>query len=259
MLAIFLFACLFLVDDLPSCVRLTLLTLTCREQEAIAVPTESSSNRKSCDTIPLFTDWLKSWKHCEARKFENGVPWTDEQFKLVQNPTAYTAFCKSDIFGSWEPTDQVYTGNQQKNLRANRITNEESQEKYAQLFKSLMSREQQEEFDSSATPQVTSFPATCVHEANTDRGKANCFDRMQSRGIETDRLFGDDPLSADNDLKYISYPANCADQSSFPSSYEALLTILADRIEMKPMDIQSKVSKLEKSLFSGNTLFDGIL
>lgn len=122
-----------------------------------------------------------------------------------------------------------------------------------------MSREQEEEFDSSATPRVTSFPATCMHVANTDSGTANCFDRMRSHEITTDRLFREDPLSVDNDLRYISYPAKCADQSSFPSSYEALLTILANRIEMKPMDIQSKVSKLEKAFFSGSTLCDGIL
>ena len=60
--------------------------------------------------------------------------------KLVQDPTAYSAFCRSDIFGSWEPADRVSTASQGKNLRANRITNEESQEKYAQLFKSLMTR-----------------------------------------------------------------------------------------------------------------------
>ena len=120
-----------------------------------------------------------------------------------------------------------------------------------------MSREQEEELESSATPKVTSFPATCAHV--TDSGTANCFDRTCSRGIKTERLFGEDPLSPDNDLKYISYSANCTDQNSFHGSYQTLLTILADRIEMKPMDIQSKVNKLENALFFGQALRDGVL
>lgn len=186
------------------------------------------------------------------------MPWTDEQFKLVRDPTAYSAFCKSNIFGSWEPTDQVYTGSQQKNLRANRITNEESQEKYAQLFKSLMTREREEEFNSSATPKVTSFPATCTHVADAGNGPEDCFERTRSRGIKTEKIFGD-AFRPGNDLKYIRYSANCADQNLFHSSYETLLNILADRIEMKPMDIQSKVIKLENALLFGQTLLYGIL
>ena len=186
------------------------------------------------------------------------MPWTDEQFKLVRDPTAYSAFCKSDIFGSWEPADRVHTGSQQKNLRVNRITNEESQKKYAQLFKSLMTREREEEFNNKASPKVTSFPATCPHVADTDIGPASCFDRTHSRGIQTEKIFGD-PLRKDNDLKYIKYSANCADQNSFHSSYETLLTILADRIEMQPMDIQAKVNKLENALFFGQSLLYGVL
>ena len=186
------------------------------------------------------------------------MPWTDEQFKLVRDPTAYSAFCKSDIFGSWEPADRVHTGSQQKNLRANRITNEESQEKYAQLFKSLMTREREEKFNNTATPKVTSFPVTCAHVTDTGNGPASCFDRTHSRGIQTEKIFGD-PFRKDNDLKYIKYSANCADHNSFHSSYETLLTILADRIEMKPMDLQTKVDKLENALLFGQSLLYGVL
>lgn len=231
---------------------------TRREQEELASPTESGPASGAHDTIPLFTDWLKSWKHCEAKRFENGVPWTDEQFKLVRDPTAYSAFCKSDIFGSWEPSDRVYTGSHQKNLRANRITNEESQEKYAQLFKSLMTREREADFNNTATPKITSFPATCVHVADADNKPAPCFDKTRTRGIKTEKIFGD-PFQKDNDLKYIKYPANCADQNSFHSSYKTLLTILADRIEMKPMDLQAKVNKLENALLFGQSLLYGVL
>lgn len=181
------------------------------------------------------------------------MPWTDEQFKLVQDPTAYSAFCRSDIFGSWEPADRVNTGNQHKNLRANRVTNEESQEKYAQLFKSLMTRERKEQFNHTATPKVTSFPATCAHVVDTHNGPAPCFDKIRSRGIQTEKIFGD-PFRKDNDLRYIKYSANCPDEGSFHSSYETLLTILADRIEMKPMDLQNKVHKLENALFFGKSL-----
>ena len=185
------------------------------------------------------------------------MPWTDEQFRLVRDPTAYSSFCKSNIFGSWEPADQVYSGSQHKNLRANRITNEESQEKYAQLFKSLMTGEREEEFNNAATPKVTSFPATCEHVADADNGPAPCFDRTRSRGIQTEKIFGD-PFVKDNDLKYIKYSANCAEQNSFHSSYETFLTILADRIEMKPMELQTKVDKLENALFFRQSL-NGVL
>ena len=181
------------------------------------------------------------------------MPWTDEQFKLVQDPTAYSAFCKSDVFGSWEPADRVNTGSQHKNLRANRITNEESQEKYAQLFKSLMTRGREEEFNNTATPKVTSFPATCEHVVDADNGPAPCFDRTRSRGIQTEKILGD-PFRKDNVLRYVMYSPNCANQSSFHSSYETLLTILADRIEMNPMDLQTKVDKLENALFLGQSL-----
>ena len=181
------------------------------------------------------------------------MPWTDEQFKLVQDPTAYSAFCRSDILGSWEPADRVYTGSQHKNLRANRITNEESQEKYAQLVKSLMTLERKEQFNHTATSKVTSFPATCAHVVDTRNGPAPCFDKTRSRGIQTEKIFGD-PFQKDNDLRYIKYSANCVDQNSFHSSYQTLLTILADRMEMKSMDLQSKVNKLENALFFGKSL-----
>ena len=121
-----------------------------------------------------------------------------------------------------------------------------------------MTREREEEFDSTATPKVTSFPATCSHAADADNGPVHCFDRTRSRGIKTEKIFGD-LFRPDNDLKYIRYSANCADQNSFHSSYETLLNILADRIEMKPMDIQCKVSKLENALFFGQTLLYGTL
>ena len=185
------------------------------------------------------------------------MPWTDGQFKLLQDPTAYSAFCRSDIFGSWEPADRVSTGSQGKNLRANRITNEESQEKYAQLFKSLMTRERKEQFDHTPTHKVTSFPATCAHVVDTHNGPAPCFDKTRSRGIQREKIFGD-PFRKDNDLRYTKYSANCVDENSFHSSYETLLTILADRIEMKPMDLQAKVNKLENALFFGKSLY-GVL
>ena len=66
-------------------------------------------------------------------------------------------------------------------------------------------------------------------------------------------MFGD-LFRKDNDLRYTKYSANCADENSFHSSNEALLTILADRIEMKPMDLQDKVNKLENTLFFGKSL-----
>ena len=192
---------------------------------------------------------------------ENGIPWTNEQFKLVRDPTAYTSFCRSDIFGSWEPSDQVYTGKQNKNLRVNRTTNEESQQKYAQLFKSLMSGEREQEFNGSATPQVTSFPGTCshvnrdtcLHEAG-DSEKVNCFASLRSRGINKHRLFENG-----NDSEYIYYSANDQKQNSFHSSYEMLLNILADRIEMKAVDVQVKVNKLENALFFNKPLRFGWL
>ena len=233
---------------------------TCRKQEAIAEPVLSSSENEYCETVPLFTDWLKSWKSCEARKMENGIPWTDEQFKLVRNPTAYASFCRSDIFGSWEPTDKVYTGTQQKNFRVNRTTNEESQDRYAQLFKSLMSREKEQEFSNLTTPQVTSFPCTCTH-GNGDTcsheaagSKEHCFARLRSRGVNQVTMLEDE-----HDSKYICYLLNKNNQTSFHSSYETLLNILADRIEMKPVDIQVKVSELENALFFSKPLRSGWL
>lgn len=220
---------------------------------------ESSLNEGTCHTIPLFTDWLKSWKHCEAKKFHNGIPWTDEQFKLVGDPTSYSAFCKSDISGSWEPADRVYTGSQQKNLRANRITNEESQSRYAQLFKSLMTRQRDEDFNSTDTPQVTSFPATCRHVDDSESGTGSCFDKMRSRGINVEFVHGSGSVEG-NDLKYICYSADHADQDTyFHSSYKELLGVLADRIEMRPADVQTKVRKLEKALFFKQNLINGVL
>lgn len=222
-----------------------------REQEAIAEPMESSCHSKSPNMIPLFTDWLKSWKCCEAKKLENGVPWSDEHLKLVRNPTSYTSFCKSDIFGSWGPSDKVYTGIQSKNYRADRTTNEESQQRYAQLFKSLMNKEQEKEFSGLDTPQVTSFPATCSHVAD---GEGGCFDNLCSRGMNTTRLF-----EYGKDIKYICYLANNQNHNPFHSSYESLLNILADRIEVKVKDIQVKVAKLERALFFKQSLRHGIL
>ena len=145
-----------------------------------------------------------------------------------------------------------------KNQRADRITNQESQKRYAQLFKSLMTREGLKEFESSATPQVTSFPATCSHVAeDTGDGSASCFDRTSSRAIDTEILLGD-PCLQDNNLTYISYSPSCPDQNSFHSSYAALLNILADRIEMKPMELQKVVNILENSLFSSRGLSNGV-
>ena len=212
---------------------------------------ESSRNRKSSDKIPLFTDWLKSRKCCEAKKLENDVPWSDEQLKLVHNPTTYTSFCKSDIFGSWEPCDKVYTGIAVKHFRASRTTNEESQQRYAQLFRSLMSKDQEKEFNGVVTPQVTSFPATCSHVADDE---VSCFDNLRSRGINTERLF-----EYGEAVKYIYYMANDQNQNSFHSSYDTLLDILADRIEVKVEDIQDKVAKLEKALFFKESLRYGFL
>ena len=233
---------------------------TCRKQEASAEPVLSSSENEYCETVPLFTDWLKSWKSCEAKKMENGIPWTDEQFKLVRNPTAYASFCRSDIFGSWEPTDKVYTGTQQKNFRVNRTTNEESQDRYAQLFKSLMSREKEQEFSNLTTPQVTSFPCTCTH-GNGDTcsheaagSKEHCFARLRSRGVNPVTMLEDE-----HDSKYICYLLNKNNQTTFHSSYETLLNILADRIEMKPVDIQVKVSELENAVFFSKPLRSGWL
>ncbi|XP_058958293.2 TATA box-binding protein-associated factor RNA polymerase I subunit B isoform X1 [Pocillopora verrucosa] len=230
-----------------------------KDQEEKATSMGSSLNEGTCHTIPLFTDWLKSWKHCEAKKFHNGIPWTDEQFKLVGDPTSYSAFCKSDICGSWEPADRVYTGSQQKNLRANRITNEESQSRYAQLFKSLMTRQRDEDFSSTDTPQVTSFPATCRHVDDPESGTGSCFDKMHSRGINVEFVHGSGSVEG-NDLKYICYSADHADQDTyFHSSYKELLGVLADRIEMRPADVQTKVRKLEKALFFKQNLINGVL
>ena len=89
--------------------------------------------------------------------------------------------------------------------------------------------------------------------ADTHNEPAPCFDKTRSRGIQTEKMFGD-PFRKDNDLRYTKYSANCADENSFHSSYETLLTILADRIEMKPMDLQAKVNKLENALFFGKSL-----
>ena len=117
-----------------------------------------------------------------------------------------------------------------------------------------MTREREEEFNNAATPIVTSFPATCEHVADAENGPAPCFDSTRSRSIQTEKIFGD-PFLKDTELKYIRYSANCAEQNSFHSSpYETLLTILADRIEMKPMELQTKVNKLENALFFRQSL-----
>ena len=87
---------------------------------------------------------------------------------------------------------------------------------------------------------------------DTQDGPAPCFDRTHSRGIQTEKIF-EDPFREYSDLRYIKYSANCADQNLFHSSYETSLTILADRIEMKPMDLQTKVNKLENALFFGSS------
>lgn len=223
---------------------------TCRKQEATAAPRGSSSNNTSPEMIPLFTDWLKSWKHCEAKKMENDIPWTNEQFKLLRNPTGYTSFSKSDILGSWQPSDKVYTAIEYKNLRGSRTTNEESQQRYTQLFKSLMSREREKEFNESATPQLTSFPGSCSHEG----GEGSCFDGLRSRGLNTEILFENG-----NDDKYISYTVSGQNKQAFPNSYQMLLNILADRIEAKASDIQVKVHKLEGALFFNQSLPVGFL
>jgi len=223
-----------------------------REQERKVEPMESSSNDKSQGKIPLFTDWLKSWKCCEAKKLENGIPWTEEQFRLVRNPTVYTSFCKSDIFGSWEASDKVYTGAQEKNFRWHRTTNEESQQRYAQLFKSLMNKEREQEFSDLTGREVTSFPGTCSHVAGNE--ELNCFGKLRSRGINLDTVFEDD-----KDSKYICYSVSEQNLNSFHSSYQTLLNILADRIEMKAEEIQVKINKLEKALFFKHTLPCGFL
>ena len=88
---------------------------------------------------------------------------------------------------------------------------------------------------------------------DTHDGPAPCLDRTHSRGIQTEKIFGD-PFREDSDLRHIKYSANCADQNSFHSWYKTSLTILADRIEMKPMDLQTKVNKLENALFFGQSL-----
>lgn len=230
-----------------------------RKQEAIAV---QSSDANPCNVMPLFTDWLKCWKRCEAKNFENGVPWTDEQSRLLRNPAAYTSFCRSDIFGSWNPTDKVYTGIEAKNYRINRTTNEESQKRYAQLFKSVMSRVSGKEFSGLTSPPATSFTGTCTHVTEESRGPMQtgtcshmgdsgegcCFKDLLCRGVNALEHFENG-----RDAKYVSYPRNSLNQYAFHDSYIMLLNILADRIEVTADDIQVEVRKIEGALF-GNTV-----
>lgn len=88
----------------------------------------------------------------------------------------------------------------------------------------------------------------------TDSEENSCFDKFGSRGIKTSNL-----IEEGKDTKYICYSANVRNQDSFHSSYQTLLNILADRIEMKAMDIQVKVKELENALFFKQKLRFGML
>ena len=163
-------------------------------------------------------------------------PFVDRTFLVLGNPpTGFTL----------ETSTKTYAQTVLQTRKARKNTRNSS--------RSLMTRERKEQFDHTAMPKVTSFPATCAHVVDTHNGPAPCFDKMRSRGIQTGKIFGD-PFREDNNLRYIKVSANCADQNSFHGSYETLLTILADRIEMKPMDLQTKVNKLENALFFRKSL-----
>ncbi|XP_067036516.1 uncharacterized protein [Acropora muricata] len=248
---------------LPSYMKFGYEDFSClcpkREQETIAK--KQISDKKSGATIPLFTDWLKCWKRCEAKKFEKGIPWTDEQSQLLRNPSVYASFCRSDIFGSWKPTDEAYTGIEAKNYRINRTTNEESQERYAQLFKSLMGREKEQELSSVNRPLVTSFPGACAHvtQKTAERGSSDtCLHEMDVGVGAEESCFSNlrfcrvdvvEVLENSKDAKYFSYLENGQSQETFHSSYKTLLNILADRIEVTADDLQKKVRKIESALF----------
>ena len=117
-----------------------------------------------------------------------------------------------------------------------------------------MTREREEDrVQSHRHAQSHKLPCPCTHVFDTHDEPAPCLDKTRARGMQTEKIFGD-PFREDNDLRYIKYSANCADQNSFHSSYETLLTILADRIELKPMDLQTKVNKLANALFFGQSL-----
>ena len=236
-------------------------TFSCNPREQETIAKKQISHKKSHATIPLFTDWLKCWKRCEAKKFEKGVPWTDEQSQLLRNPSVYASFCRSDIFGSWKPTDEAYSGIETKNYRINRTTNEESQERYAQLFKSLMGRKKEQELSGVTRPLVTSFPGACAHvtQKTVERGlsdtclqemdlgigdEESCFSNLRFCRVDVVEL-----LENSKDAKYFSYLENGQSQETFHSSYKTLLNILADRIEVTTDDLQKKVRKIEGALF----------
>ena len=79
---------------------------------------------------------------------------------------------------------------------------------------------------------------------------------MRSRGINVEFVHGSGSVEG-NDLKYICYSAD--HDTYFHSSYKELLGVLADRIEMRPADVQTKVRKLEKALFFKQNLINGVL
>ena len=177
---------------------------------------------------------------------EQGIPSTSEHLKLVRDSSRYAAFCRSDIFGSWNVPDLVNNENRFVYRPSLRIQNEESQGKYAQLFQSLLTKNG-DETSTPDKPQITSFPGTCCHGNNAK----NCFDRMQLQGVVMQKLL-------DKNFKYVYYPMSI-DRDSLHDSYSSLLSILAARIEIRPDELQDKVNKLENVLFNGRPLRFGIL
>lgn len=181
-----------------------------------------------------------------------GVPWTNEELKHVRDPTKYTGFSAEEIYGSWARPDPVLHEQRHQPFGPfAKSWHKESRAKLSMLFKSLIPEEELENL-AQVKEKPASFPATCRHLAEEERGEAHGGDNGRcyaNLGQHCFSLNTEDKGIKTNCLYYI-YPKN--ELESFESSdhpYICLLKILADRISVGVNSLHHRVNTLERLLF----------
>lgn len=195
-------------------------------------------NSLSSATIP-WIDWVTISSRKRILKLRDGIPRTEHDLKYLQDHSTYVDYCTKNVFGSFKTREAVRK--HAKPTRIERSFDQESKEIYENMFTSISSNLNGEQTRLGRVKSVsTSFPLSISHTGQVLRYK-------QSINSETIPSINNEFIE-EKDLNYIHY-LDHSDVKSWHESYQYLIGVLSDRVEMDKHNFQNAVQFWENILF----------
>ena len=192
-------------------------------------------------------DWVSLSYRKRIEKLRNGIPYTENDTNYLEDLSVYANYLTKDVFNSFlhrKATRLYHSGTS----RWEKAFTSEAKAAYYDIFKQLAKNIA---VDVESVNRVsTSFPFSISHTGEVLKDVIDTEDDKKSTNFNTP--LDDTKASEINEQKpdgtYIAY-LDYSDPQTWHSSYNYLMDVISERVEVPKCTLQQYVADIEKELF----------